>query len=253
MDRQKILHYRLQNQLLVGSETTTAEEVVKWMGAVQGQDYNPGLWAIHLRMPHTDREDILQVLSDLRIVRTWSMRHTIHFVPLEDVKWMVQLTKKRMLKRYKNHMLKEAGLGDFELNQSTENIRRILEGKRLISRPNLRQELEKVGSDTSGQRYYHMLWYAAQNGLIFIGPMEGKQQTFGLVEEWAPKLNTPTQEEALQTLASRYLNSHGPATIKDFSWWSGLTQKEAKMGFELAKGKHFISYDWVQIFLETDL
>lgn len=65
MDRQKILHYRLQNQLLVGSETTTAEEVVKWMGAVQGQDYNPGLWAIHLRMPYTDREDILQVLSDL--------------------------------------------------------------------------------------------------------------------------------------------------------------------------------------------
>lgn len=69
----------------------------------------------------------------------------------------------------------------------------------------------------------------------------GKQQTLGLVEDWAPKTQKLTEEEALQKLATRYLKSHGPATIKDFSWWSGLTLKEAKLGFDLAGSQQFVS------------
>lgn len=239
MDRRKILQYRLQNQLLSGTSFTTVEETVQWMGAIQGQDYNRGLWAIRLRTPNVERKDIIQSLTELKIVRSWTMRHTIHFVPLEDLQWMVELTKTRMLKRYKNHMLKVVRLGDSELNHSLESIQRILEGKKLLSRPKLRQKLEEVGIDTSQQKYYHILWYAAQHGLIFIGPMQGKQQSIGLVAEWSPKAQKLTQKEALQKLTGRYLQSHGPATIKDFSWWSGLTQKEAKLGFEMVESQCF--------------
>lgn len=174
MKLQKILQLRLQNQLLAKGSFDTVEETVKWMGAVQGQDYNPGLWAIGLRTPNMNREDILQALADLKIVRSWTMRHTIHFVALEDVQWMVPLTKERMLKRYKNPMLKDAGLGDSELSHGFEIIQKTLKGKILMTRPKLKQKLEEAGFDTSKQRYYHILWYAAQNGLIFIGPMEGR-------------------------------------------------------------------------------
>lgn len=239
MKSHDILNHRLQNQLLIESPFDTAEETVKWMGAVQGQDYNPGLWAIGIRAKGMGKQDILQSLADLKIVRSWTMRHTIHFVTIEDVHWMVQLSKERMLKRYKNHMLKEVGLGESELNRGYDAIQKALEGKKLVTRPDLRQYLEAAGIDTSGQKYYHLLWFAAQSGLIFIGPMKDKQQTFGLIEEWAPKLESLSREEALQKLAARYLQSHGPATVKDFAWWSGLTQKEAKIGFELTGGQHF--------------
>ncbi len=241
MKQNDIVKYRLQNQLLSNKDSfATAEETVKWMGAVQGQDYNPALWAIGLRTPNLKREDILQSLADLKIVRSWPMRHTIHFVTLEDLQWIIQLTKKRMLKRYTTHMLKEVGLREHELNESLKVIQRILEGKKLLSRPWLKIELEEAGIDTKQQRYYHILGYAAQNGLIFIGPMQGKQQTIGLVEEWAPKVQSLTREEALEKLAFRYLQSHGPATVKDFSWWSGLTQKEAQLGLSLTESHPFI-------------
>lgn len=239
MNRQKLLQQRLHNQLLHSSSFTTAEEVVRWMGAVQGQDYGPGLWAIGLRAQAIKKTDILQALEDKKIVRSWTMRHTIHFTALEDVQWIVQLTKERMLKRYKNHMKKEADLEEPELKKSMDVIQRALEGKKLFSRPAIRETLEDAGIDTSKQRLYHILWYAAQNGLVFIGPMEGKQQTFGLVNEWAPEAPGLTNEEALQKLALRYLQSHGPASAKDFSWWSGVTQKEAQLGFDLAEAELF--------------
>lgn len=239
MDRQQLLQQRLHNQLLQASTAATAEETVRWMGAIQGQDYEPGLWAIGLRTPGIKRADIIKDLEEKKIVRSWTMRHTIHFTALGDVPWMIQLTKDRMLKRYKNHMKKEADLEEPELRQSLAIIHSSLEGKQLLSRPAIRELLEARGIDTSKQRLYHILWYAAQNGLIFIGPMEGKQQTFGLVNEWVPGDQMLTTEEALQKLALRYLKSHGPASTKDFSWWSGVTQKEAGLGFHLAEAEFF--------------
>ena len=35
-------------------------------------------------------------------------------------------------------------------------------------------------------------------------------------------------------LAQRYFTSHGPATVHDFAWWSGLTVADAKEGVALA-------------------
>jgi hypothetical protein len=44
-----------------------------------------------------------------------------------------------------------------------------------------------------------------------------------------------TRDEALAELTSRYFTSHGPARVQDFTWWSGLTQADAKAGLEMAK------------------
>lgn len=52
----------------------------------------------------------------------------------------------------------------------------------------------------------------------------------------APALD---REEALAELLSRYLRSRGPATIKDFTTWSGLTVADAKAGLALV-GDDFI-------------
>lgn len=240
MDRQQIIQLRLNNQLLRKGPFSTVKETIKWMGALQGQDYNPGLWAISLRTYNAKREDILQSLEDLTIVRSWTMRHTIHFIALEDLQWMIQVTKDRMVKQSKNHILKTIGLNDSELLHSLDQIQNVLMNKKLLSRLELREELEKAQINISGQRYYHILRYAAESGLIFIGPMQERQQTIGLVNEWAPKNMNLTKEIALQRLSTRYLQSHGPATLKDFSWWSGLTLKEAKLGFESTNSDRFI-------------
>jgi hypothetical protein len=41
------------------------------------------------------------------------------------------------------------------------------------------------------------------------------------------------REAALAELIRRYFTSHGPATIKDCAWWSGLSPSDVRIGLEL--------------------
>jgi hypothetical protein len=76
---------------------------------------------------------------------------------------------------------------------------------------------------------------AELEGIICSGPRKGKQFTYMLLDERVPKVNTFSREEAQAKLAKRYFNSHGPAQIQDFVWWSGLTVNDAKKAIEMNK------------------
>src|SRR5262249_205073 len=52
---------------------------------------------------------------------------------------------------------------------------------------------------------------------------------------WVPVSKSLEGDEALAELAKRYFSSHGPATLQDFVWWSGLTIADAKAGLEMVK------------------
>lgn len=239
MDVTDIAYQRLHAQRIEGKHGQSAAETVEWMGAIQAQDYNQALWAIGLRIPGSTKSDVEQSIFEKKIVRTWIMRHTIHFVSLQDVQWMLELSSERMIKKYLNHVEKNTGLTVKQLNQATEILYLALKKHQQLTRPEIRGVLENAGIPTGQQGLYHILWYAAQSGIVFIGPMKGKQQTFLLIEEWMPKSTSLTQEEALKKLTICYVTSHGPATVHDFSWWSGLTISAAKKGMQLAHKEVF--------------
>ena len=111
---------------------------------------------------------------------------------------------------------------------------RALEGDRQLTRDALYEKLEAAGIATAGQRGIHILQRLALDGLICFAAREGKQQTFALLEEWVPAARMLDRDEALAALAERYFTSRGPATLQDFTWWSGLTVADAKKGIELA-------------------
>lgn len=232
---EEIVKQRLHKQLLGAKKFETAEETVRWLTAVQGQDYHPTLWALAQRSPGLTKADIEAEIQALKIVRTWTFRRTIHFVTLADLVWTLELSKDRMLKRYKNYIEKDHGLYPPILDKAHAVLQEVLQGKQLMPRPALRTVLEEAGIDAQGQKYSHILWHAAQSGLIFIGPMAGKQQTFGLVAEWAPENPFESHADALKALAVRYLQSHGPATEYDFAWWSGLTVTDARKALKSAE------------------
>jgi hypothetical protein len=94
------------------------------------------------------------------------------------------------------------------------------------------QVLEAGGIATAGQRGYHILWYLAQTGHICFGPLIGKQPSFALCDDWLPETPELSREEALARLARNYFLSHGPATLKDFAWWSGLGMTEARQALD---------------------
>src|SRR5262249_9564222 len=88
---------RLFNQRIAGEKCEKPEEVVRWMGALQAQDYQQSLWAIGLRIQSATMADIEQAIVERKIVRTWPMRGTLHFVAGDDAKWMLSLSASRML------------------------------------------------------------------------------------------------------------------------------------------------------------
>jgi hypothetical protein len=162
------------------------------------------------------------------------MRGTIHFVPPEDAKWMLKLSAPRMLAADRRR-LAQLELDDETMERCTELFHDALKGNKRLSRPGMMELLEDAGIRTAGQRGYHILWYTSQTGFICMGPREGKQQTFVLLDEWVPDARELSREESLAELAGRYFTGHGPATVHDFAWWAGLTVADAKAGLEAAK------------------
>ena len=229
MTSTSIVCQRLVNQLIDGEKLERPEEVVRWLGAMQAQDYLQALWAIGLRLKSATVAGIEQAIFDGKIVRTWPMRGTLHFVPPEDAKWMLKLSASRVLAK-DGRRLEQLGLDEKIMERCKKHFYDALKGNRKLSRPEMMKLLQEAGIRIENQRGYHILWYLAQTGLICLGPMQDKQQTFVLLDEWVPNSRNLSREESLAELARRYFASHGLATVHDFAWWAGLTVTEAKSG-----------------------
>jgi hypothetical protein len=234
MTTAEILLYRLRNQRLLRRRPGKPADVVRWLGAVQAQDYAGSLWAVGLRAGDRTDAEVEQAVRDKEIVRTWPMRGTLHFVPAEDVRWMLGLLTPRIVARAAA-LRRRLEIDAATLTRAAKVMVASLQGGRLLTRSALYRLLDSSGISTAGQRGLHILWLLSQDGLLCYGPRQGKQHTFALLEEWLPGIQTMPREVALGTLAERYFSSHGPATIKDFSWWSGLTISDARAGLEAVK------------------
>jgi hypothetical protein len=206
-----IAQYRLLNQRIADSQWQQPHQAVSWLGAVQAQDYLGSLSAVGARTQGATEKTIEQAIADRAIVRTWPMRGTLHFVAASDVRWMLALLTPRILARSKRRF-QELELDDAVLARSEELLEKALQGGKQLQRDEIYRLLEQANISTASQRGYHILWRAAQQGHICLGPRSGKQQTFALLEEWVPTARPLAREEALVELTSRYFTSHGPAT-----------------------------------------
>jgi len=224
---------RLANQRIAGPTCAQPGDVVGWLGALQAQDYRGALWAFGLRTAGTTERDIEQALAERAIVRTWPMRGTLHCVASQDVRWLLALLTPRVIAhsagRYRQLELDEATFG-----RSKEVFAKALQGGKQLTRAEMLHALAQAGIATTGQRGYHLLGRAAQDGLICFGVPQGSRQTFALLDEWIPESGGRPREEALAELTTRYFTSHGPATAQDLMHWSGLMAAEVKAGLGAA-------------------
>jgi len=235
MTNSDIARLRLHNQSIAKSTFEQPADVVAWLGAVQAQDYLGSLWAVGLRMRKAVEADIERALANRTIIRTWPMRGTLHFVAAADVRWMLELLTPRIVAGNARRLHRQYGLDEATFARSKDLFARALEGGKQLTRNAMYEVLESGAISTADQRGLHILSRLAQDGLICFGAREGKQQTFALLDEWAPMVKRMERDEALVELARRYFTSHGPATLQDFAWWSGLTTADAKAGLEMAK------------------
>lgn len=233
MSNSDLVYQRLHNQKLSASEFKKPVDVVRWLGAVQAQDLNGAKWALALRMRDATNAAIEKAYDQGQILRTHVMRPTWHFVAPDDIRWLLQLTAPRVnIKAGPYYRKYELDAATFK--RSHKALTKALQGGKHLTRGALKTVLNRssVAADDS-IRLGHIIMRAELDGVVCSGPMEGKQITYALLEERVPATKALDRDEALAKLTRRYFTSHGPATMKDFIWWSGLTATDARRGIEL--------------------
>jgi hypothetical protein len=239
MDNADILRYRLHNQRLSTPTTETPADLVRWLGAMQSQEFGPAKWSIGQRIVGATEPDIARAFDAGDILRTHALRPTWHFVAAEDIRWILELTAPRV-HQLNATMYRRLELDDAVLAKAHTALADSLQDGHHRTRTDLADYLNCAGIEAAGMRLGYILMHAELDGLICSGAMRGKQQTYALISERAPQAKSMPREEALAELVRRYFTSHGPATIKDFARWSGLTIADTKRGIEML-GQELVS------------
>ena len=231
---------RLENQGIARSVARKPAQLVAWLGAVQAQEYSAALWALGLRLPATTlRRHVEAEVNRGAIIRTHVLRPTWHFVALRDADWMLKLTSARIHRRmapmHARHQLDPA----IRVRAAGVMERALRDGEPL-TRAELAVHLERARLPSRGMALALLTLYAELERVMHSGPFRGKQPTYVRYGAHAPAGRQLAGDEAIAELAKRYFRSHGPATIRDFVWWSTLTTRDAKRALEANQAKHHV-------------
>ena len=237
MTNLEIAQKRLHNQLISRQTFEKAGDAVKWLCAVQAQDYAAAKWALGLRMQNATEEIIEQAFTSGAILRTHVMRPTWHFVSPSDIRWLLALTTPRV-NTANNLWYRRLELDDTLFMHSNAVLAKALQGGKQLTRSELVSVLQdaRIVSDNL-LRFTYIIMRAELDGIICSGARQGKQFTYALLDERVPQARILDHDEALAELTMRYFTSRGPATLQDFVWWSGLTVADARTGLDMVTPK----------------
>ena len=232
MDRLEVAHRRLHNHHLSGRPLPDPAAVVRHLGASQAQEYTMAKWSLGQRSEGADDAAVQAALDAGRILRTHVLRPTWHFVAPEDLRWMLALTgpRVRQLSRYYE---RASGIDDDLVDRATAVIGEALQGGNHLIRPQVQDALAQRGIEANGVRLAYLIMAAELAAVAVSGVLRGKQRTYALLDDRVPPTPALDPDEALAELTRRYFVSHGPATVKDFRWWSSLTLTQIRRGLAI--------------------
>jgi hypothetical protein len=227
---------RLKNQHVAGTGFTTVAEIAHWMGAVQAQSFNMSKWAFGIRLQNSRATIIDEAINSGQIVRSHLLRPTWHYVSSDDIHWMLELTAPQIRAATRTRH-KQLGLDDAVCRKSNSVIEKSLRDGKHLTRSEIVSSLVKAKIPVDENRVSHLLMHAETAGLICSGKLSDSKQTYTLLNEWIQRKKSITHDESLYELAMRYFTSHGPATLQDFTWWSGLPVRDSRQALESVKAE----------------
>ncbi len=235
MNKAELSERRLFNQGLSSVSYQQAQELVAHFGAVQAQDYAGAKWALAQRLWHATEAGLDQAFDAGQILRTHVMRPTWHFVAPQDLRWLLALTGSRV-HAASAYMYRRLELDSTLFKRAQRVLEKALRDENHLTRDELTATLKASGFQAEEPlRFTYLIMSGEIDGLICSGPRRGKQFTYALLEERLQPSRKLDRSEALAELTRRYFRAHGPATLGDFVWWSGLSAADAKIGLELVK------------------
>ena len=237
MDSTRTLAARMASQLLL-EPAESVLQAAEHMLAFQSQDFAAGRYALAQRSAAQEsRQQVDALFSEGRLVRSWTMRGTLHICLAEDARWMTRTTRERTLRSSATRM-RGLQIGTQDIDQAAGIISAHLQEHGQASRSALFKALNQNGMETGQQRGLVILQVLVLDGLICQGPIPQDAkliaQDFVLVDEWIASHREPG--DPLAQLLRRYLHSHGPATLRDAAWYTGQTLTTMRTAAEALGG-----------------
>lgn len=239
---------RLASQGLLGEGFAGVPEAVRRMTAMQAQDLQAALWAVGLRVPGAGLSDVRAALDAGTVVRSWPMRGTLHLLAPEDLRWILNITTARLVQGMSSrHRQLEITGSDVDVCRKVAldlvsggrgvSGGRDVSGVQGATRGELFAAFDAAGQPPTGQRGIHLLGLLCQSASLVPGPLDRNQQKFVAFDDWISSSRDLGREEGIAELLLRYLRSHGPATVRDFAWWSSIPLTEVRAALPAVSGE----------------
>ena len=224
---------RLLNQQLICPQFTAPYDVVAWMGALQAQEYRMMRWAVGLRTKKPSALAFEQDYNAGRIVRGHLFRTTWQLVAGEDWRWMQALCRANALHGMAGWM-KSNGISIPAAEQDAIQLifSDYLSQNRIALKIVFARAVKEKGIAQDEHRLSYHIRLAEYSGLLCSGDLFPMKHSYALVDMKLPQQNPMPKDEALALLARKYFRSHGPATLEDFVWWTGLNISDCKSGMD---------------------
>jgi hypothetical protein len=222
-----IARWRLRSQRLTRPFAVSAGDVVEHLLAVQAENPSQSAWAVAGRAENPDPADLGGLLDSGAVLRTHVLRPTWHYVRAEDIVWLVEVTRPRVLKVTAQQL---AALDVPALERATAAVLDSLATEGDLTRMQLAEALAARGVAAGGHLLMILLAHLELQTLICSGRPADGQHTYALLSDRVPQPRRLEREEALAELARRYFTGHGPATERDLAYWGTLTVTDVRKG-----------------------
>lgn len=222
---------RLHAQSLDAPRFDDLADVVRHLCAAQSQLPDLALWGLARRMVGTTLGELQGAVDGAEVLRTHVLRPTWHFVAPDDIHWLLRLTGPRV-RRLVETTNRSIGLSPDVVERGTAIVVEALVDGRPRTRAEIATALGEAGLALTGQAVAHVMMNAEIEALVVNGPMEGRQQTYRLLEA-SPSAADHSRDDLLARIARRYARGHGPIRDTDLAWWTSLTVTDSRRAVDL--------------------
>lgn len=229
----QVSSFRLGRHHLAQRASSDIVAICRDVCGVQAQVMGSAALALCIRANSLSREDIDSALWKQRtLVKTSAMRQTLHLLPAAEYPTYIAALRQSRMRALMNIMAR-IDVEQTEMEAMTAVLMNLL-GDEPVSQRELAEQV-KPRISRKLQTSMKLFWTnwpifrpAIIEGLICYGPDRGRETTFVRTKRWLAPKAPPPEREAKEFVLRRYLHAYGPATLNDFSRWSGMTMKEAK-------------------------
>jgi len=245
---------RLLNQQLTVPRFDDPAQVVSHFGAMQAQEYRMMRWAVAMRTRHPSAQAFKKAFDSGRIIRLHLMRGTWQLVAAEDYWPMLILCAPRSIAVTRGWMnSNKIHISEKEITSVRDILAQTAADKGSVTKEDFVQALAEKDISMDAHRLSYHIRMAELSGTLCSGDLLPMKATYALTANKVRPAGNICTDEVLMNFTLKYFQSHQPATLQDFAWWSGLSINICRSGIRmLGNAIHMVKWRGREFYLTDD-